>query len=445
MLSFARTAPCFVGLSLLIACAPSANARYRRAFASLSIPSSRQPALDDDPFAGVAVLERRALVDAVLSRNPDVGAARAGWRRALSRVPQETALENPTISYSLAPLSIAGAAALGQRVEIEQKVPITNRRGIAGEVALAEADAAGGHAEEVRLHLAAMASALFDDYYVAARARELDVHHRSLLEQMRASVVAQYTAGRAAQPELLQADLELAMLDREQLMHETERKVVTAQLNGLLHRHPDAPLPPPPDQLAALDSEALDEREAMENALRLRPELQGQAAKIRRGEAAEKLAALQAWPDVGVMASYDSMWEMPEHRWMIGLSVEVPLDRGRRAAARDEAEAEAREARFLRDRMTDDIRVEVSTAIDRLSEARAGLALYEQRIMPAAQAQVEAVGAGYLADQSEFQAVLAAQRSVRHITLERERARADVHRRRAELELALGRLPGGGR
>lgn len=445
MLPCARTVPCLVGLSLLVACAPSVNARYRRAFASLSLPAAQQPTLDDDPFVGAPVLERRSLVEAVLARNPDLVAARAGWRRALSRVPQETALDDPMVSYSLAPLSITGAAALGQRIEIEQKLPITNRRGMAGEVALAEADAAGDNADVVRLRLAGMATALFDDYYIAARALELDAHHRSLLEQMRASVIAQYTAGRAAQAELLQADLELAMLDRDRLMHETERKVVAAQLNGLLHRHPDAALPPPPDQLVILDEQALDEREAMENALRTRPELRGQAAKIRRGEAAAQLAALQAWPDVGVMASYDSMWDMPEHRWMLGVSVEVPLARGRRAAARNEAEAEIAEARFLRDRAADEVRVEVRTAIERLSEARAALALYEQRILPAALAQVEAASAGYLADQSEFQAVLAAQRSVRHVTLERERARADVHRRRAELELAIGHLPGGAR
>lgn len=414
---------------------------YRR---SLGDASRAQPVrFDEDPFAGAAVLERRALVEAVVARNPDVDAARAAWRRSLARVPQQSAFDDPMVSYSIAPLSIAGDAPFGQRIEIEQKLPITSRRSLAAEVAIAEADAARDNTDAVRLRLAAMASALFDDYYVAERALEVDAHHRGLLEQMRASAEAQYTAGRASQQDPLQADVELAMIDREKLMHETERKVVIAQINGLLHRDPGAALPPPPKQLTAPASAALDERALLESALRERPELRGQDARIRRGASARKLADSVAWPDVGVMASYDSMWDMPEHRWMVGLSVEVPLARGRRAAARDEAEADTDEARFMRERMADEIRVEVHTAIERVSEARAALALYETRMLPAARTQVDAARAGFVADRNEFQSVISAERSLRHVTLEIERARADLHRRLAELDRAIGRLPGG--
>lgn len=128
---------------------------------------------------------------------------------------------------------------------------------------------------------------------------------------------------------------------------------------------------------------------------------------------------------------------------MVGLSVEVPLARGRRTAARDEADAETDEARFMRGRMTDEIRVEVRTAIERVAEARAALALYETRMLPAARSQVDAARAGFIADQNEFQSVIGAERSLRHVTLEIERARADVHRRLAELDRAIGRIPGG--
>jgi outer membrane protein TolC len=430
-----------LGVTLLAACEPAAMTRYRRSLAG--IPRTHTARLDENPFPGATVLDRRALIEAVLARNPDIDAARAAWRRSLARIPQESAFDDPMVSYSMAPLSITGDVPYGQRIEIEQKLPITNRRSLAAEVALAEAEAARDNTDAVRLRLAAMASTLFDDYYVADRALEVDAHHRSLLEQMRASAEAQYTAGRASQQDPLQADVELAMIDRERLMHETERKVVVAQINGLLHRDTGASLPPPPKQLLAPVAAALDERALLDTALRERPELRGQDARIRRGVAARTLADRVAWPDVGVMASYDSMWDMPEHRWMVGVAVEVPLARGRRAAARDEAEAETDEARFMRERMADEIRVEVRTAIERVAEARAALALYEKRMLPAARAQVDAARAGFIADQNEFQAVITAERSLRHVTLDIERARADVHRRLAELDRAIGRIPGG--
>ena len=432
-----------LGAFLLAACEPAAMGGYRRA--RVEMPTSQRAGLDEDPFAGATVLDRRALIDAVLARNPDIEAARASWRRALSRVPQESALDDPMVTYSIAPLSVVGDAPFGQRIEIEQKLPISNRRGLAGNVALAEAEAMRDDIDAVRLRLAAMASTMFDDYYVAERALEVDVHHRTLLDQMRESALAQYTAGRAAQQDPLQADVELVMIDRERLMHETELKVVIAGINGLLHRDPGASLPPPPKQLAIPPDDKLDDIVLTATALRERPELRGQDARIRRGQAARKLADRTGWPDIGVMASYDSMWDMPEHRWMAGVSVEVPLARGRRAAARDEAEAETAEARFKRERLTDEIRVEVRIAIERLAEARAALVLYEQRMLPATHAQVQAARAGFIADQTEFQAVIAAERGLRHATLEIERARADVHRRLAELDRAVGRIPGGAR
>lgn len=445
MLSIIRTSTriALVGVSLLAACEPSAMSRYRRARAEL--PASQPARLDEDPFVGATVLDRRALIDAVLARNPDVETARAGWRRALSRVPQEGALDDPMVSYSLAPLSIAGDAPFGQRVEIEQRLPITNRRSLASEVAFAEAEAKRDDIDAVRLRLAALASTMFDDYYVAERALEVDVHHRGLLVQMRDSAMAQYTAGRAAQQDPLQAEVELAMIDRERLMHETERRVVMAGINGLLHRDPGATLPPPPTLLSLPADTKLDPAALIEIALRDRPELQGQAARVRRGEAAVELADRASIPDVGVMASYDSMWDMPEHRWMVGLSVAVPLARGRRAAARDEAEAEADEARHERERLADEIRVEVRVAVERANEARAALAIYEQRMLPAARAQTEAAQAGFIADRNEFQAVVAAERGLRHVTLEIERARADVHRRLAEVDRSIGRIAGGAR
>jgi outer membrane protein, heavy metal efflux system len=430
-----------VGVALLSACEPAAMGRYRRMRMEIATP---QPVrIDEDPFASASVLERSALIEAVLARNPDVQAARAAWRRSLSRVPQAAALDDPMVSYSIAPLSITGAMPLGQRIEIEQKLPITSRRALAAEVGLAEAEAARNDVDAVRLRLAAMASTMFDDYYVADRALEVDAHHRGLLEQMRASAQAQYTAGRAAQQDPLQGDVELAMLDRERLMHETERKVIIAGINGLLHRDPGAALPPAPKQLVIPEDDKLDAAALTEIALRQRPELRGQDARIRRGQVAGELADRTAIPDVGVMASYDSMWDMPEHRWMLGVSVEVPLARGRRDAARDEAQAETDEARHQRERMADEIRVEVRVAFERVAEARAALAIYEQRMLPAARAQIEAARVGFVADRNEFQVVITAERGLRHVTLEIERARADVHRRLAELHRALGRLPGG--
>ena len=97
------------GVSLIAACAASSQqTSYRQALAE-SRPLA-VPELEAEAFAGKAVLIRRDLVAAVLARNPDIEAARAGWRRALARYPQERTIEDPVVTYRVAPLSVAGDA-----------------------------------------------------------------------------------------------------------------------------------------------------------------------------------------------------------------------------------------------------------------------------------------------------------------------------------------------
>src|SRR2546423_4139850 len=81
----------------------------------------------DDPFPGAAHLDRAALIRAVIARNPDVAAARAAWRAALARYPEETAIEDPIVSHSFPPLTVRDDR-LGQSIEVDQKLPTPRPR-----------------------------------------------------------------------------------------------------------------------------------------------------------------------------------------------------------------------------------------------------------------------------------------------------------------------------
>ena len=205
-------------------------------------------------FAGHEQLQRAALVEGVLARNPSVGVAREALRAALAEIPRASALDDPMLGYELAPLSVTGEAPFGQVVSVRQKLPFPGKRQRVRDVALAMAEAEAADLGLVRLELAEMASALYDDYFVAARARDINAQHKLLLEQMKKSAEAQYVAGRAAQQDPIQAEVELAQLDRERIMLEAERDQIVARINGLLHRAPTSPLPPPPGELEVASS-----------------------------------------------------------------------------------------------------------------------------------------------------------------------------------------------
>ncbi|HKE20560.1 MAG TPA: TolC family protein, partial [Kofleriaceae bacterium] len=219
--------------ALLMACATSARERSHGAMldpigraAPPPGPNGQGDIRDGrDLFAGAPVLERADLVDAVLERNPDVESARQAWRAALARVPQARAIDDPMLRYGIAPLSAWDdrGVPLGQTVEISQSIPLPGKRRLAGESALAEAEATRGDLEAVRLDLALAASNLYDDYYVAVRSIETSLHHGELLEQLRRSAEAQYVAGRASQQDPLQAEVELGNLEVERVALESAR------------------------------------------------------------------------------------------------------------------------------------------------------------------------------------------------------------------------------
>src|SRR4029453_11127355 len=127
----------------------------------------------------------------------------------------------------------------------------------------------------------------------------------------------------------------------------------------------------------------------------------------------------------------------------IGLELNLPLQRSRRAAALDEAKASLEQARSMRAGLGDQVRLSVDQALERLHEARHALGIVRDRKLPAARDRVEAARAAFESGQSDFPTVIDAERSPRDAELDDEEAMVEVSRRHAELARALGALPEG--
>ena len=424
----------------LTGCAGSAGVRQHDAMA---VAVSRAVAertlslsLDDASLAVGGALDRAAVVAAVLARNPDLDAARAAWRAAVAVFPSAVSLDDPMASYALAPFSVGSGAPFGQRIELRHKLPWPGQRQLRGDAALAEAEAAHADLESLRLELAEAAVQAFDDDYVATRALEINQHHRELLERIERSALAQYTAGRASQQDPLEARAHIIELDREGLMLDRQRRAAVAALNRLLHRKPDAELPPPPSRLVL--ARAMDPPHE-------HPRQAAAAARIRARQVSVDEADRAFYPDFEVMASYDSMWDTWQHRWMIGVGVEIPLQREKRRAALERARAEqARAAAELASvtGVLDEGRARVRREIDESNQA---LELYEQQLLPVTRERVDAALAAFTTGQSAFSTVVMAEHALRDAELAIERTRADLDRQQATLDRLEGRIPGGAR
>lgn len=394
-------------------------------------------ALDDASLIVNGELDRAAIVTAVLARNPDLDAARATWRAAVAAYPSAVALDDPMARYALAPFSIgASDVQFGQQIELSQKLPWPGVRRARGDAAFADAEAAQADLESLRLDLAEAAVQAFDELYVTARALDINQHHRELLERIEKSALAQYTAGHASQQDPLEARAHIIELEREHLMLEKQRRVAVAMLNRLLRRKIDAELPPPPARLAVAPS--ADGRQE-------HPKQQAAAARIRARQADVDAANLTFYPSFELMGSYDSMWDTWQHRWMIGVGIEIPIERGKRRADLERARAEQAKATAELASVTDMLDEGRERARSEVDESTRVLALLDKQLLPTTRERVDAALAGFTVGQNPFSTVVMAEHELRDVELAIERTRAELDRRLAALDRLEGRIPGGAR
>jgi outer membrane protein TolC len=405
--------------------------------------TAREQAPNDDVFAGAQTLDRRALVAAVLDRNRTVDAARAAWRAAQAKPAQARALDDPMLAYSVAPASIGSDVAFGQVIDFSQRFPFPGKRGLRGAAAEAEARAMEDDFESTRRDVALTASTLFDDYFVATRSLEIKNELGRLLDGLARTQRASYVAGDVPQYGLIRIDVEKTHVEHDRIMLESEREVIESRINALLHRAPGAALPPPPARLEPLGS-ADATVDALEHEARGRSEVAAAGARVDAANATAASARREYLPDFGAGASYNSMWDDAEHRFMVGVSVNLPLQLGRRRAEVDEAEAEVIRRRSERDALVDRLSAEVEAAHHQFAAADHIVNLYDGRIVPAARSRVSSVRAAFETGQADFDSLIEAERELRDAQLAAVNALADRNRRFAELERTVGRVPGTG-
>lgn len=426
------------------ACAGCASTNQAERYRALRSDLARaQPAApspsERDALAGVQVLARSDLVSSVLERNPGISASRAAWQAALARYPQETAFADPMLSYGVRPRSFSSDRVdPAQEFELSQALPFFGKRALRGERALADADAAKNGLDAERVRLAALASTLFDEYWLAERSVESNEQHLALLDEAHQVALSRYGAGTGMQQDVLAAETEQAELVHRGVELRTERRIVSERINTLLRRAPELDLPPAPLVLEPIPVGTLDEPELVARARELRPELRALAAEVNAREADVAAARREFFPDFTVRAGYDTTWQESPLKTMVGIEFNVPLQLGRRRAALEEAEARLTRERSRATQLEDRVRFEVSSAVERIREAQHLLEITQQRRLPIARSRVAGAQASFATGQGSFLELVDAERALRDAELAAFEARANISVRQAALSRAVG-------
>ena len=395
-------------------------------------------AVEADPtiFYEEQLTERR-LVTWVLHLNPGIAELSAAAQAAALSVEPAGALDDPEFAYAFAPRTFdADHHGLNQKIELSQRIPWPGTLAAREQAAQLSAVAASENVAAMRMHVAALARGAFAEWYFAHQALAIHQSTHELLNELHTATETRYASGLALQQDLLQVELEQLHLRRHGLRLAKQKETAQAQMNALLNRAPQAYVPEPgpvstPKNVAPLET-------YQERALAAHPELLALDAQIGSHLAQVTVAEKAGWPDLRFTAGYNSLWDDPDKRPVIGISFNVPLNRSKRKSEVERANWEVRRTQSQLDNQRSQMLGELARAHAEVFESLESIKLYENSLLPLADDFLDAALADYQSGAGSFLSVITAEKHWLTAAEELERNRADYIRRVAELDRWAG-------
>jgi len=367
--------------------------------------------------------------------NPGLEAAFNRWKAALERVPQATALPDPTLSYGYF-IQQADKNPARQEFAVTQMFPWFGKRGLAGRVALEEANARRYEFEAQRVKLARRIKEDYFGYYYLARVAEVMQENVTLLTNLEGVARASFRSGKASFADVVKAQVELGNLEDRLRTAKDALRPAVAKLNAALNRPADAVLPPP----AALPQGTVDVNEehvemlAVEN----NPELKALDAMAAKENNAIKLAKKNSYPDftlgIGYMDMADSGMTDPVSGMLM---LNLPIWREKYRAGVREASAGYQAALKQQQDLRNTLLADLQMALFRLRDAGRRIGLYSNALLPKARQSLAVTQQSLEAGKAGFLDVVDAQRTLLEFGLSYERARTDHEQAIAEIEMII--------
>jgi outer membrane protein TolC len=400
------------------------------------------PQPDETPLPREAGLD--GYVRIALRENPTIRRAVRQVQALGYRVPQVTSLDDPMINIipPTGDMTQTAAGMMAGAAGVSQKIPFPGKLDTRGRIAEQSVRMALDGLADARISIIAQVQKAYYSYYLADVSIQITRESQDLLSQIRDVAAARYRAGTATQPDVLRAEVQLYDMTNELITLEQQRATAQAQLNSLMNRSVDAPLPPPrPFELSQVEWKL---SEAMARAVVSNPRLARLQEQIKRDLETIKLARLDYFPDLTAGFAYTfigsgiSPVASGSDVWNLALGLNVPIWWQRRRAgvlqgnaqtlASVEEYAELRNLIFFQ---LQDTLVKVDT------QYRRGV-LFRDLIVPRAWQTVEVSTSAYQAGALEFTALFDSWRNWLSFSLAYHRSLAELEQRFADLQQLIG-------
>lgn len=350
-----------------------------------------------------------ALVQEALHNNPDLQSAKEAALAARQRPAQVSSLADPVLSVnytndgwspSLGTMPDANLAIMAS-----QDLPFPGKRRLRADIAAREADVVDQQVARARLSVAAAVRRSYYGLLLARALLALTREQGELWQHMEGVARARYGVGQGDQQDVLRTQVEVTRVGQFVAEQEAQIAVRVAEINRLLGRPAETPLPT--DAVLAPVPAAGDLSVELENLRQVSPELAAARVAVERARLAVQLARKDYKPDFVVQGGYMNRGGL-DPMWQAGVGVNLPIRRQRRASALAEAEAQARAAGARVASVELQLRLRAQERLAQLEAARQTAVLYAGGIVRQDEMSVEAARASYQTGRVPFVTVLEA-------------------------------------
>jgi len=353
-----------------------------------------------------SVLKLDEVVKVALAKNPAVLSASHTVSAERARVPQASALPDPTFGVGWMgnprPFSVqTGDPSSYRSVSAMQMLPFPGKRSLRGQIASKEVDASQWDLEAVRRRVVADVKTAYYDYWYYDKAIRTTQENRDLLTKLSEIAEARYRVGKGMQADVLRSQVEISMLLQKLTTLEQQRATAQVRLNTLLSRDPGSPLPPAADVTGPSPlAYSLDElyKLAGEND----PEFQRMQKMFERNQLAMNLAHKDYLPDLSVGYMYEQRPAMPDmHGFTFTVNIPVFYKSKQREEVR-QAKEEELSASSARDNRKNELYFDLKQNYLAAKASENLLKLFSQGVVPQSSLALESSMSAYQVGNVDF-------------------------------------------
>lgn len=396
-----------------------------------------QAAQASDPNAPTTLHE---YLHVALAHNAGLQSRFSEYKASLAMVPQARALDDPTFTYGYWLRQMETEEK--QRFGIMQMLPWFGTLEARTDAAAASARAAGRRFEAARLELTAQTKTAYYEFAYLGRAIEIAQANLELLRHFEQVAQARYRAAVGAHPDIIRAQIELAMLEDEWITLGRKKKPVVEMVNAVLNRASESDLPWP--RQAQLPDRVIDDAQVVAALMDNNPELAAMSYEIAAARSRVELAQKRSRPNITLGLEWMQMDKasMPGgHRrdaYLAMVSINLPLWTSSYNAGVQEAQAKALGTLQSKTQRQSDLASQAAELMFAVEDSRRKATLYQDVLIPKAKEMLEVSEQAYRTGTIDFLSLIDAQRKLLEFELSYERVLADHLVSLAQLEPLVG-------